>query len=66
MQAVQVAQCYFDAWNRRDAEAIVATFGKGGTYSDPSAGEGLVGKRLPPTLRICGQHFPIWFSISVV
>ena len=46
MQAMQVAQCYFDAWNRRDAEAIVATFGKGGTYGDPSAGEGLVGEAI--------------------
>lgn len=34
-----VAQNYFDAWNRRDADAVVATFADGGTYSDPTSGE---------------------------
>lgn len=43
MQALQVAQRYFDAWNRRDAAALVATFATGGTYSDPVGGQGLSG-----------------------
>ena len=30
-----IAQRYFDAWNHRDASAIVATFAEGGTYVDP-------------------------------
>ena len=38
MDPMQVAERYFDAWNRRDATAIVASFASGGTYSDPSAG----------------------------
>jgi steroid delta-isomerase-like uncharacterized protein len=33
-----LAQRYFDAWNRRDPDAIMATFAPGGTYSDPSSG----------------------------
>lgn len=43
MNALQVAHRYFDAWNRHDAEAIVATFAEDGTYSDPTAGAGLSG-----------------------
>lgn len=33
-----VAQGYFDAWNQRDPDAIVAAFTEGGTYTDPVAG----------------------------
>jgi steroid delta-isomerase-like uncharacterized protein len=43
MGPMDVAQKYFDAWNRRDPAAIVATFAEGGTYCDPSAGQGLTG-----------------------
>lgn len=35
MNPAQVAERYFDAWNRHDAAAIVATFAEGGTYADP-------------------------------
>src|SRR5262245_8724732 len=38
MKPLEIAQQYFDAWNRRDAPGIVATFAEGGTYSDPSSG----------------------------
>jgi steroid delta-isomerase-like uncharacterized protein len=38
MNPLEVANHYFDAWNRRDASAIVATFADGGTYSDPASG----------------------------
>ena len=41
MNALQVAQDYFDAWNHRDADGIIASFAEGGTYSDPTAGDGL-------------------------
>jgi len=41
MDATDVAQRYFDAWNRRDPGAIFATFAEGGTYTDPNAPEGL-------------------------
>src|SRR5262245_17967129 len=33
--ASSVAMRYFDAWNRRDASAILATIAEGGTYTDP-------------------------------
>jgi len=46
MDAVDVAQGYFDAWNRRDAAAIVATFADDGTYSDPNTPEGLTGQAI--------------------
>src|SRR5262245_42882855 len=46
MDVVRVAQRYFDAWNHRDAAAIVAAFTEGGTYSDPVAGQGLTGEVL--------------------
>jgi steroid delta-isomerase-like uncharacterized protein len=36
MYPLDVAQTYFDAWNRRDPAAIVATFAEDGTYSDPT------------------------------
>jgi steroid delta-isomerase-like uncharacterized protein len=39
MNPLDVAQTYFDAWNRRDPAAIVATFVEGGTYSDPIAAD---------------------------
>ncbi len=36
MNPLDVAHTYFNAWNRRDPAAIVATFVQGGTYSDPT------------------------------
>lgn len=32
-----IAQRYFEAWNRRDAAVVMATFTEGGTYPDPVA-----------------------------
>lgn len=43
MDALSVAQTYFDAWNRHDAEAVVACFASGGTYCDPTSGGELTG-----------------------
>jgi hypothetical protein len=37
MDALQVAQRDFEAWNRRDAAASIATFVPGGTYEEVSA-----------------------------
>jgi hypothetical protein len=45
MEVVDVAQRYFEAWNRHDPDSIVATFAEGGTYSDPNVPEGLTFKR---------------------
>lgn len=38
-----LADRYFEAWNTHDAEAIVATFGAGGSYRDPTMPEPLRG-----------------------
>jgi hypothetical protein len=46
VEATDVTKGYFDAWNRRDPEAIIATFAEGGTYSDPNAPEGLTGQAI--------------------
>jgi hypothetical protein len=43
VNAIEVAQRHFDAWNRHDADAIVADFAEGGTYNNPIAGQGLTG-----------------------
>lgn len=42
----EVANAYFDAWNRHDAEGIVETFASGGTYSDPTTGGDLTGEAI--------------------
>ncbi|MFZ0712346.1 MAG: ester cyclase [Terrimicrobiaceae bacterium] len=39
MNALAVAQRYFDAWIHRDADGIVDIFTEDGTYSDPTAGD---------------------------
>lgn len=41
MDPSAVADRYFDAWNRRDPEAIAAVFAEGGTYTDPIVPDGL-------------------------
>ncbi len=38
MTPLDSARQYLDAWNARDARAIVRTFAPGGTYRDPAAG----------------------------
>jgi steroid delta-isomerase-like uncharacterized protein len=46
MDALECAQRYFDAWNRRDADAVLATFVADGTYCDPASGGRLRGEAL--------------------
>jgi steroid delta-isomerase-like uncharacterized protein len=41
MEALELATRYFDAWNRRDPEAIAAALAPDGTYSDPNVPDGL-------------------------
>jgi steroid delta-isomerase-like uncharacterized protein len=38
INALEVAQRSFDAWYRHDADAILALYAEGGTYSAPRAG----------------------------
>jgi hypothetical protein len=46
MNAIEVAKPHFEAWNRHDADAIVAAFAEGGTYNNPIAGQGLTGEAI--------------------
>jgi steroid delta-isomerase-like uncharacterized protein len=58
VNAIQVAHRYFEAWNRRDAKAIIATFAEDGTYSDPSAGQGLTGESIAAYAKGLWAAFP--------
>ena len=55
MEVVDVAQRYFEAWNRHDPDSIVATFAEGGTYSDPNVPEGLTGQASRSTRADCSR-----------
>ena len=55
---MDVAQRYFDAWNRRDAAAIVATFAEGGTYSDPTTPGPLTGESIGAYAKGLWAAFP--------
>jgi len=43
MTPLEIATRYFDAWNRRDPEAVLATMAAGGTYADPTTNGPLTG-----------------------
>jgi steroid delta-isomerase-like uncharacterized protein len=46
MNALEVYQRYMDAWNRHDADAIIALFAEGGTYHNPRLDHPLTGKAI--------------------
>jgi steroid delta-isomerase-like uncharacterized protein len=52
------AQQYFDAWNRRDADAVLATFAADGTYCDPTSGGRLRGEALKGYMNGLWAAFP--------
>ena len=43
LTSLQIFESYADAWNRHDADGIVATFAEGGTYCDPTTPGPLTG-----------------------
>jgi steroid delta-isomerase-like uncharacterized protein len=49
---------HLDAWNRHDADAIVADFAEGGTYSNPFTGEGVTGEAIGSFARGVLTAFP--------
>lgn len=70
INAIEVAQRYIDAWNRHDADAIVASFAEGGTYNNPDAGQGLTGEAIADFakggfLRLC-RTCPLRSSASAI
>ncbi len=57
MNAVDVVQRYFNAWNAHDPEGVVATFVEGGTYSDPAVSR-LTGDAIASYVRGLIDMFP--------
>lgn len=55
---LEVFRGYADAWNRRDADAIVATFADGGTYCDPTTPGPLTGAAIGEYARGLWSAFP--------
>ena len=55
-----MAKCqeYFDAWNRRDADAILATFGPSGDYRDPTTPGPIAGPQLAGYVQALWAAFP--------
>jgi steroid delta-isomerase-like uncharacterized protein len=58
MTDLQLANRYFEAWNRRDADAIVAVFGGSGTYSDPTTNGPLAGQAIGDYAKGLWKAFP--------
>jgi steroid delta-isomerase-like uncharacterized protein len=46
MNALEVGRRSFEAWNRRDPDAIAALYIEGGTYNAPRAGQALTGQAI--------------------
>jgi steroid delta-isomerase-like uncharacterized protein len=58
MRMLELADRYFDAWNRHDAAGILAALGAEGTYSDPVAGRGLTGDAVASYAKGLWEAFP--------
>jgi steroid delta-isomerase-like uncharacterized protein len=58
MSALDAAQEYFDAWNRRSPEGIVATIQPGGSYEDPMTGGPLSGPAIAQYAAGLFEAFP--------
>ena len=46
MNAIEVVKHYADAWNGRDADALVDCFTKDGTFCNPDTSPGIGGEAL--------------------
>jgi steroid delta-isomerase-like uncharacterized protein len=55
---LEIATRYFDAWNARDPDAIVAMFSEGGTYGDPAGGMDLAGQQIADRAAVLWAAFP--------
>jgi hypothetical protein len=58
MEQINQIHSYFKAWNARDADAILATMGDGGTYQDPSTGVPISGDALRAYVAGLWSAFP--------
>jgi steroid delta-isomerase-like uncharacterized protein len=57
MMSLDIAKNYLDAWNARDADAIVKTFAAGGTYCDPNTKE-IAGDEIAANAKRLWSAFP--------
>jgi steroid delta-isomerase-like uncharacterized protein len=65
MNALEVSQASFDAWNSHDADAILALYADGGTYSAPRAGKELTGKAIANYAKAVWTAYPD-MSIEII
>ena len=65
MNALEVSQASFDAWNRHDADAILALYADGGTYSAPRAGKELTGQAIANYVKALSTAYPD-FSLETI
>jgi steroid delta-isomerase-like uncharacterized protein len=65
MNALEVSQRSLDAWNRHDADAIVALYAEGGTYSAPRAGQALTGQAIANYVKALSTAYPD-FSLETI
>jgi predicted ester cyclase len=65
MKAAEITRRYGEAWNGRDADALVATFTKDGTFCSPDAYPGVSGEAFAAYLKGLWTAFPD-FHIEVL
>jgi len=58
MSSLAIAQQYFDAWNRHDADTIVGLFADAGTYCDPTTSGPLLGPAIGANAARLWEAFP--------
>ncbi len=58
MNAIEVAQNQFNAWNRHDADVLVAAYGKEGTYRTPRVDHDLSGQAIGDFAKSVWTAFP--------
>ena len=58
MNSLELANAYFDAWNRHDSDAILGLFAESGTYSDPTTKGPLTGQAIGDYAQGLWSAFP--------
>ena len=58
MNVIEVVKRYNKAWNDHDADALVALFAQGSTYSNPHAGQRLTGEAIVNYAKAVWEAFP--------
>ena len=58
MNALEVSQRSIDAWNRHDADAVIALYAEGATYQTPRFDQPLKGKAIPDFIKSVLTAYP--------